>query len=944
MKKVVLFVAAALMLSGCVESNSEQDVCTNGQLGPNGTCVCNPGYATDLVTGACVPANTEPGSECGYGQMVNGSCTCNAGYKLDAEGKCTVVDTQPGPGPSDPTKCQVTFQYVNKYTCQATGGERDWNVYLFGEMNNWVPADGNSLMNADASCTRSITIDIQKGQQLKYKFYVDGWGDDSYKADPNAVVDHDGNNQINGECGATYKYVEVAPGDNPDPGPGPTPGECLTTFKYYNAYTNTGSGGAADFKVHLVGEFNGWEKNDSNYTMNSDGNGCHTIQVKFDEGSSTKYKFHVEGWENQETGNDDGWMSDPYNTEYDNDGNSNAYIASCGMTFGGCPNSGGPVTPQPPVCQGDSCNPTPTVCEGAGGNATINVSNANAKVNSIKVDGLNITIDLKGSPSNVSGGVNPQTNGNTITDTVPENGKYTYFANVDGQEIYIPVWVECSQFDWHDAVLYFAFTDRFVNGDPSNDGKSGTSHDESDWYGGDFKGMTQKVNEGYFDKLGVNTLWISSVSMNTQKVSWGTGNDSMHSYSAYHSYWPISAFMTDYNKGDFGDIKAIEPHFGNEADLKALVDACHKRGIRVLVDFAANHVHTDSPMLSKHPDWFNDSGSPRLCDDNNNWDNYSEKCWFSKDLPDINYENGDARKTMVDHAIWLIKATNIDGFRVDAVKHMNIQFIKDLRAAVEQLYANSGIMFYMVGETFTGDMNLLNKYIGDDLLHAQFDFPLYFKIGNVLRGHGLYDAIYNGQSGYKAGFKSDLMGTFMGNHDVARAISVAAGQNEGKWGHNDTPTDWNAYNRMMAAWMILLTQPGVPLIYYGDEFGMAGSNDPDNRRMMMFGDQLNEQQKAMLGLVQSVANIRRGHKALSRGERQMMSVPMGVSDNTTVCYKMSYNGESIIVGIGMEASGAGIGRCTLDNNYNLKNLFDGSETTTSELDLSQNKFQLWLVK
>ncbi|MBQ9243049.1 MAG: hypothetical protein IJ165_07455 [Proteobacteria bacterium] len=816
MKRTALLVAAVLMLAGCTESEVRTDTAICGHGDMMGTvCACWDGYQTDvngkctippdsatgcgdhgkLVNGVCscdigykvgTSGKCEPGSQasdCGdHGKLVNGACVCDSGYQAGASGKC-----EPAGGGS----CTATFEYVNKWTSKASGGESDWDVYLIGSMNEWKEADPVYKMTSDGNGKHTITFDVTNWGDFTYKFYINGWADNSYHSDPSKAVDADGNNQANGTCGARYTYCED--------------GDC------------SGSG---------------------------------------------------------------------------------------------------EITP-------------PVVID--------------SLLQSVSVSGKSITIKLKDGlqVSGVTGGSgSAKIDGTTITDTVSENTKYTYFVSTNEGEVYVPVWVEEQKFDWHDALLYFAFTDRFLNSDGQYK-KSGTWENSSaaDWYGGDFKGLQQKVEEGYFDELGVNTLWISSVTKNTEATSEGTNGDT-HNYSAYHSYWPVSAFMTDYNKDDFNGLPAIEDHFGTMEDLHDLVEACHKKGIRVLVDFAANHVFKDSPMVSKHPEWFNDLNNKQLCDDNGNWDNYSEKCWFSQDLPDINYENAEARKTMVDHAVWLIKQTNIDGFRVDAVKHMNIQFIKELRAATESLFANTGTTFYMVGETFTYDVGLLNKYIGNDLLHAQFDFPLYGKLGNVLRGEGLYTAIHDGQTGVKAGYKSDLMGTFMGNHDVARAISVAAGQNEGKWGYNDTPTDWTPYDRLMAAWMILLTQPGIPLIYYGDEFGMPGSNDPDNRRMMLFGDDLNEQQKSTLSFVQSVGKIRRNHKALSRGEREMVK-----EDNATFCYKMNYNGETVLVGIGLPDNyGNGPSGCDLGSTLSLVNLFTGEETAKSALDLTGEKFQLYLVK
>lgn len=831
--------------------------------------------------------------DCGHGICKDGVCECTGLYELDNSGFCTLcLDGYVNNG----TEC---IKNTMKCSTNADCGHGTCNFDAQG--NKLCQCDAGFVVGTDNKCSACDTA-------AGYKPVGDTCAQDNLKPDDKCKNKDCGEHGTcsDGACtcqtgyklGSDAKCSECAEGYKSN---GTTceadPGSCKTTFTYYNEYANADNNVSG---VYLVGSFNDWKEEDPNYLMTTDGNGKWTIDVTWPVGTSHEYKYIVYDWAQ------DKWKTDAA----DGQSNGTASITQCGMKFGH-----GASTPTRPDVE--------------------------AQLQQVEVTGKTITATFKEDVESVTGGVNPQKSGKTFTDTVSENGKYTYVVKAGGQEVYVPVWVEDEAFDWHDAILYFAFTDRFVNGKSENDRKSGTWENSSatDWYGGDFVGMKQKVEEGYFDNLGVNTLWISSVTKNTDATSAGTNGDE-HNYSAYHSYWPVCAFRTAENAEDFGSLPAIEDHFGTIEELRALVDACHKRGIRVLVDFAANHVFKDSPIVEKHRDWFNDLDNPQLCDNNNNWDNYSEKCWFSQDLPDINYENADARKAMVDHAIWLIKETNIDGFRVDAVKHMNIQFIQDLRYAVDQLFKNTGITFYMVGETFTTDYDLLNKYIGDDLLHAQFDFPLYYQILNVLRGEGLYHTA-NYKTGYAGGFKSDLMGTFMGNHDVARAISVAAGHNEGKWGYNETSTDWTHYDRLMASWMILLTQPGVPLIYYGDEFGMPGSNDPDNRRMMLFGGDLNEQQQITLEFVQNVGKIRRAHKALSRGTRHVI----GEFQNATVCYIMSYNDEDIIVGIGLpDKYGNNPGQCYFATTYNLVNLFTNDEVSKDHLDLSSEKFQLYRVK
>ena len=912
MKKAALLLCMALVW-GCDDSSNGEFDCGHGSLN-GGACQCETGYKYD----------------------VNQSCTvCADGYLKNESGICVKKDAEE-PGDSGNTgdaTCKTTFHYFNEWSSTGACGEADFDVYLIGSFNDWKEADPAYKMTSNGDGSHSITVEWKKGSDYTYKYYIDGWGENSYQAEPStSEYDPDGNAYARiTSCDMTFgtRSGNKSCGDNPDIPDEPDDGKCRTTFHYFNEWSNTGACGVENFDVYLIGSFNDWKEADPAYKMTSNGDGSHSITVEWTEGSEYTYKYYINGWA------ENSYQAEPATSEYDQDGNAYARITSCGMTIGtrsgslSCGGGGG----------------------GGGGDVTSNEGINLAGKPSVSGKNIEFTVNLESgwSISEVKGGSGSASfDGTKVTDTVPENNRYNYRVMATNgsktSELYVPVWVEDKAFDWHDALLYFAFTDRFYNGDTSNDRKSNVTSNSAaaDWYGGDFAGLKKKVEEGYFTALGVNTLWISSVSMNTQDISYGSNGDT-HSYSAYHSYWPVTTFMTANNQSEFTSaeskgvkLTAIEPHFGTMEELQALVEACHKRGIRVLVDFAANHVHKDSPIYTKHKDWFNGTGQPgELCDNNNNWDNNPETCWFSADLPDINFNNADARKLMVEHAVWLIKETGVDGFRVDAVKHIAIQFIKDLRAATDALFANTGIMFYMVGETFTGDVGLLNKYIGDDLLHAQFDFPLYYKLGNVLAGNGLYDLAAN----YNVTFKSDLMGTFMGNHDVARAISVANGDNTGKWGNNPTPTSWDAYNRMMAAWTILLTRPGVPLIYYGDEYGMPGSNDPDNRRMMQF-DGLNEQQAAMLDYVKNLGVMRSEHKALSRGSIETLSL-----SNTTWCYKREYDGETLIVGVGLKTKdNVQPGTCNLKKTYALKNLFDGTELSTSSLDLSGNKFQIYQVK
>jgi glycosidase len=469
-----------------------------------------------------------------------------------------------------------------------------------------------------------------------------------------------------------------------------------------------------------------------------------------------------------------------------------------------------------------------------------------------------------------------------------ENGKYSFLFSIsDAQSrsatpVFVPLWIEDTAFDWRDATLYFTMTDRFVDGNAANNQPVSNLTFQTNWQGGDFAGINAKIESGYFDDLGVNVLWISSPIMNTQGA-W-PGSDG-RSYSGYHSYWPISTGWTA--STPLESVEAIDPHFGDLDDLKELVQTAHEKGIRVIADFVANHVHTDSPYWQQHrnanPPWFHYvNGSPYVC----GWDKPIE-CWFAEYLPDFEYKNIDVMKTVMDHAIWLIQETNIDGFRLDAVKHMVLDFSTTIRARIDdEIDTVPGIRFYMVGETFTGEgeQSTIAYYVGKNMLDGQFDFPLFWKALKTLVRYesNLFELKNFIEENTDYYGPDSVMSTFLGNHDVPRAISHAVCDIGDLWGNGSKEQAWNnppaapaqdwPYKRLQLAWTLLFTQKGIPMIYYGDEIGLPGAGDPDNRRMMIFGNSLNTYQGQTLQHVQKLGKARLAHAALRRGSLQTRTI------------------------------------------------------------------------
>lgn len=441
---------------------------------------------------------------------------------------------------------------------------------------------------------------------------------------------------------------------------------------------------------------------------------------------------------------------------------------------------------------------------------------------------------------------------------------------------------------WKDEVLYFVFVDRFLDGNPANNGSATPGVPKAaDYQGGDWQGVINKIKEGYFGKLGVTALWLT-VPVDNTEVS-GVGSDGKN-YSAYHGYWPEN-------------FDQVEEHFGDMAKLKELVTEAHTAKLKVLFDYAANHAHDTAPIYQMHKNdgWFwpndNGSGGNCVCGEGCSWDPpTAEKCWFTPYLPDFNYENAAARKFSVDNAIWWFQQTNIDGFRLDALKHMSMSWLTELRSRVTAEIEPSlnGAHFYMVGETYTGDKGLIKKYVNPTtMLDGQFDFPLRADLCSmVLMRQGTMQQLEQSMNANDGYYGNGVMSTFLGNHDLPRIIHLAEdtpvwgspwdGGKDKNWQNQPgLPGSQNAFERVANGFTVLMTTQGIPLIYYGDEVGLPGAGDPDNRRFMQWAG-YSAGQLLLRGHIEKLGQIRKDHAALRRGTRTGLWASMH-----TMAYKMS---------------------------------------------------------
>ncbi len=303
------------------------------------------------------------------------------------------------------------------------------------------------------------------------------------------------------------------------------------------------------------------------------------------------------------------------------------------------------------------------------------------------------------------------------------------------EEIYVPFWVE-PEGTLAGGLMYYAFLDRFVDGDAERNTSEGATCPEAGYAGGDLQGLRDALP--YLDDMGVTVLWIS----NPQDNAEGAYDGDCGTYSAYHGYWPDQPY-------------AVEEHFGSADTLKALVADAHARGMRVVMDWVANHVHENHPYFSEHPDWFRQERTP--CSepdglggiDYSNFDEYPETCWFAGYLPDYDFYEPAPLDTVVEEAIWWVREFDLDGFRVDGAKHVPHSLVWNLTTRldqeVEHTYAGGDEDFYTVGETFSTSTDWIAAYVNEHELDAQFDFPHYFALREALVTDtiGLHDLAAN---------------------------------------------------------------------------------------------------------------------------------------------------------------------------------------------------------
>lgn len=443
------------------------------------------------------------------------------------------------------------------------------------------------------------------------------------------------------------------------------------------------------------------------------------------------------------------------------------------------------------------------------------------------------------------------------------------------------VWVQAQAKRWEDGLLYQVVVDRYrgdqgaVLGAPPTPGARA---------GGTLDGLRWEIERGTLDEMGVTALWLSPVYQNPGGEF--VGRDG-RMYEGYHGYWPL-------------DSRGVEEEIGGEQALRAVIDSAHRRGIKVLLDVVPNHVFEKNLLFEQHrgQGWFNEQGACVCGLDGCDWGAHIQSCWFTPYLPDVRWQNEEIARIQVENVQWWVDRFGVDGVRIDAVPMMPRAATRRIAKALREAAPQEDPPF-ILGEVFTGPgaagIDQIRYFLGPATLKSAFDFPLMWALRDAIAadhaGLDEIDAIFSATEVALAGSGS-VPARMLGNHDVSRFLSAAAGDDGGDpWVNPPSkPLDPSVWMRYRAALTLVLTLPGMPVIYYGDELGMPGASDPDCRRVMPSYEGLPAEESTTLALTRKLGKLRLCSTALRRGNYEALLV-----SKDALGFRRDADGETVLV-------------------------------------------------
>ena len=464
-------------------------------------------------------------------------------------------------------------------------------------------------------------------------------------------------------------------------------------------------------------------------------------------------------------------------------------------------------------------------------------------------------------------------------------------------------------FDWDEAVIYFAVTDRFFDGDASNNDAYGVGDYNtgekggSSYHGGDFAGLNQKLD--YLKDLGVNTIWITPIVENITEDQHDNKTDT--ATYGYHGYW-----ASDFTK--------LNKHLGTEQQFKALLDAAHSKGMKIMVDVVLNHAGYGTEKYFNSILTDADGNSISMIRDSSNTISGDDKYDSLSDLPDFVTENKAVTDQLVAWQTGWMSKYSIDYYRVDTVKHVETTTWAAFKNSLTKVNPDFKMIGEYSGAGYANNAGELGTGTMDALLDFDFnDFAQNFVTGNI-------SSVENSlQKRNNAINNTSVMGSFLSSHDEDTLQYKLV--NESKISEEE------AYNLMKVAATLQITAKGQPVLYYGEEIGQGGANNwplQTNRRDFDWTEL--EKQKADSNSIynhyKTMLAIRNAYTdVFARGNRSTVAV--SDADGYEVVSR-SYGNSTLYVGMNVkEAEKEVVIPVAESAGTVLKNLYDGKTYTVS---------------
>jgi glycosidase len=402
-------------------------------------------------------------------------------------------------------------------------------------------------------------------------------------------------------------------------------------------------------------------------------------------------------------------------------------------------------------------------------------------------------------------------------------------------------WEKFKRPDWlNDAVIYQIFPERFNNGNPDispkNTSKWGTKPEHKSFFGGDLEGIIEKLD--YIKELGANAIYLTPI------FESGTN----HKYN-----------IADYFK--------IDPHFGDLDTIKTLVSKAHKKDIKVILDAVFNHCDINFFAFqdlikkgedSKYKDWFFYEELPIITKHPVNYVTFATDV---KTMPKLNTTNLEVQNYLLDVAKYWMKELNIDGWRLDVSDEVEMTFWNRFRKVVKDINPEAVI----IGEVWHSARKWLRGERFDTVMNYPFNWAVLKFFGtNEIGVEKFSSLIINNYYHYREDTSNVLL-NLLSSHDIPRIYEYCKKEEQ-----------------LKLAILFLLTFPGIPMVYYGDELGLKGKKDPDNRRCMPWDKVENNE---ILKFYKKLIQIRKDLNTISKGDFEFV---LKDEANNIVAFKRKY--------------------------------------------------------